>query len=229
MTIEAIRGANGQARLADRAQAGDLLRPLLRRACRGVPVVVGIGAGGLAVAASARGPASPLGALAVEEFDLPGPLHPGTASGAVSTGGRTLLRPPAYQRLLADTARLRSSIRAARAGLGASPPPGGYTGPDVAGRDVVLVDDGTSPVSRLAAALDFLRRGRPQSVTLAVACAPRELIDEMERFAGDVVVAVVPTWSGWFHLHGRLYESDLHPSVPEVTGLLSRLSGSEKP
>lgn len=220
MTIEAIRGSRVHSRLADRAQAGEMLGPLLKRACKGVPVVVGIGAGGLAVAAAARGPDSPLGAISLAEFDLPDPLHPGTASGAVSTGGRTLLRPGAFQRLTTDTSRLRTSIRGARAGLGASALPDGYAGPDVAGRDVVLVDDGTSSVSRLAAALDFLRRGRPQSVTLAVVCAPREVIGQIENFAGDVVVAVIPPWSEWFHWHGHLYDSDLLPSSREVGELL---------
>lgn len=220
MTIEAIGRTRIHARLADRGQAGELLRPLLRRATTGVPVVVGIGAGGLAVAASARSKGSPLGALAVEEFDLPDPIHPGAASGAVCTGGRTLLRNTAFDRLATDTARVRATIHGAQDELGASLLPGGYAGPGVAGRDVVLVDDGTSSSSQLAAALDFVRRGRPQSVILAVACAPRERIRETERFAGDVVVAVVPTWSEWFHWHGRLYESDVLPSPSEVTDLL---------
>lgn len=215
-------------RLADRQHAGEILRPLLRRGTTGLPVVIGIGAGGLAVAASARRPGAPLGALAVAEFGLPDPLHPASATGAVSTGGRTLLRVPAFEQLVADSARVGVAIRRARQALVASRLPGGHTGPGVAGRDVVLVDDGTSSTSQLAAALDFVRRGRPLSVTLALACAPRERIIEIERFAGDVVVALVPTWSEWFHWHGRLYESDVLPSPSEVTSLL-RPSGSEEP
>lgn len=219
MTIEAIRVTRA-VRLTDRRQAGELLRPLLRRACRSTPVVVGIGAGGLAVAASARQPGSPLGALAVEEFDLPDPLRPGAASGAVGTGGRVLLRTRAFDRMEADAGRVRTTIHDARAVLGTSLLPGGYTGPDVAGREVVLVDDGTSSSSRLAAALDFVRRGRPGRVVVAVACAPRERIRDIEEFAGDVVVAVVPSWMEWFHCHGRLYESDHLPSYSEMRELL---------
>ena len=220
MTIEAIRVTTAPGRFGDRRQAGEMLRPLLRRACRGAPVVVGIGAGGLAVAASAREPGWPLGALAVEEFDLPDPLRPGAASGAVSTGGRILLRTRAFDRIEADAARVRTTIHDAWAVLGTSLLPGGYTGPEVAGREVVLVDDGTSSRSRLAAALDFVRRDRPQSVVLAVACAPRERIGDIEEFAGDVVVAVVPTWMEWFHCHGHLYESDHLPSYSEMREML---------
>lgn len=228
MTIEAIQGARVHARLADRQHAGEILRPLLRRATTGFPVVIGIGAGGLAVAASARRQGSPLGALAVAEFGLPDPLHPGAATGAVCTGGRTLLRVAALERLADDTARVGATIRRAQKALRTSLLPGGYTGPGVAGRDVVLVDDGTSSTSELAAAFDFVRRGRPQSVVLALACAPRERITELERFAGDVVVALVPTWTEWFHWHGRLYESDVLPPPFEVTSLL-RPNQSEEP
>lgn len=228
MTIEAHRGTRVHGRLADRQQAGEILRPLLRRATTGLPVVVGIGAGGLAVAAAARRQGSPLGALAVAEFGLPDPLHPGAATGAVCTGGRTLLRVSALDRLAVDTARVGATIRGAQQVLGMSLLPGGYTGPRVAGREVVLVDDGTSSTSQLAAALDFVRRGRPQSVILALACAPGERISEMEQFAGAVVVALIPTWTEWFHWHGRLYESNVLPSPSEVTNLL-RLNGSEEP
>ncbi len=197
-----------------------MLRPLLRRACTDVPVLVGIGVGGLAVAAHARGPRSPVGALGIEEFDLPEPLCPCSGSGAVSSSGRTLLRRAAFERLDTDPEFVRRSIHEAEAVLGTSLLPHGYTGPDVAGRQVVLVDDGTSSCSQLAAALDFVRRGRPSSVLVAVACAPKERIRDIEEFAGDVVAAVVPSWAEWFHWHGRLYESDRLPGYLEIRRLL---------
>lgn len=220
MTIVARKMAGHHGRLNDRARAGELLRPLLRRACTDVPVIVGIGAGGLAVAANARGPRSPVGALGVEEFDLPDPMRPCAASGAVSSTGRTLLRMAAFERLDTDPEFVRRSIHEAEAMLGASLLPLGYTGPELADRQVVLVDDGTSSCSRLSAALDFVRRGRPASVLLALACAPMERIRDIEEFAGDVVVADVPSWTDWFHWHGRLYESDRLPGYPEVRRLL---------
>lgn len=221
MTIENVRVPRSTARPIDRTEAGRSLRPLLRRACGAAPVLVGVGVGGLAVAAAAREPGSPLGLIVVEEFALPDPLRPGTASGAVGSGGRTLLRGPALDRLLSDADRLRRTVHDARVGLTTAPLPAGYTGPDVDGREVVLVDDGTSSCTRLAAAVDFVRRGRPQRVVLAVACAPRERITELEDLVGDVVVAGVPAWADWFHRHGHLYESDHVPSPAEVRQLLS--------
>lgn len=220
MTIQARRAPGWHGRFTDRVQAGELLRPLLRRACPGTPVVVGIGVGGLVVAAHARGPGSPLGALGVEEFDLPDALHPGASSGAVSSTGRVLLRASAFERLVADPRYVGRNARAARAAVEATLLPSWYGGPVVAGRQVVLVDDGASAISRLAAAVDFVRRGRPSSVAVAVACAPRERIEEIEAFAGDAVVAVVVPWAEWFRWHGRLYESDAVPAHAEIGRLL---------
>lgn len=214
------RGASWQRRPTDRAQAGELLRPLIRRASPGIPVVVGVGVGGLAVAERARAPRSPLGALGVEEFDLPDAYHPGTSSGAVSATGRVLLRSPALDRLDGDAGGVRKAVRDTQMLLGSGLLPAWYGGPDVRDRRVVLVDDGSSSPSRLAAAVDFIRRDRPLGVVLAVACSPLERVNEMEEFAGEVVVAVAPPWSVWFGWHGQLYESDRLLPYAEIGRLL---------
>lgn len=197
-----------------------MLRPLIRAAVPAIPVMVGVGVGGLAVAARARGPRSPLGALGVEEFDLPDAFHPHASSGAVSSSGRFILRSAALDRLPADAGAVRKAVRDMQMVLDTALLPEWYGGPVVRERHVVLVDDGSSAPSRLAAAVDFIRRDGPFSVTLAVACAPVERIAEMEEFAGDMVVAVVPSWSEWFRWHGALYESDGVPAYSEIGRLL---------
>ena len=183
-------------------------------------MIVGVGAGGLAVAAAARGPDWPLGRLDVEEFDLPDALHPGGSYGAVGSTGRTLLGSPGLARLARDERQVRRAASEAETRLRAGPVSDGYPVAGMADRPVVLVDDGGSAPTKLAAALDFVRRDRPSAVVLAVACAPVERIAEMREFAGDVVVGFVPSWTEWFGWHGEMYDSDRLPSRSEVERLL---------
>lgn len=225
-----VRAPGRGGRLDDRAHAGELLRPLIRGAVPAPPVIVGVGVGGLAVAAHARSPRSPLGALDVEEFDLPDALHPRPSSGAVSSTGHVLLRSPAVDRMATDPARVIKAVRQRQMRLGPnrvgpsrqSPIrlPARYAGPPVRNRQVVLVDDGCSSPSRLAAALDFIRRDGPLGVVLAVACAPAERTRELEAFAGPVLVALEPSWTEWFAWHGDIYESDALPDSAEIDRLL---------
>ena len=220
MTVAARTPPGRHGRLRDRSEAGEILRPLIRRASPAHSVIVGIGVAGLAVASKARSPRSPVGAIAVEEFDLPDAFRPGASSGAVSATGRFLLRASALERMAVDPGHVRKAVRDAQFALGTGLLPGWYAGPAVDGRHVVLVDDGGSSSSALAAAIDFIRRDEPLSVTLAVACAPLERIRDMEKVAGELIVGVVPTWTEWFGWHGEIYESDRLPAYSEIGRLL---------
>ena len=173
-------------------------------------VVVGIGPGGLEVATAAAGPHEHVARIDVEEFDLPDPLSPGHSAGAIDGAGHVLLRGAALGRSDLVRARLGKAEREAGDRMehlaSRRPLP-------VRDRDVVLVDDGSSSPSKVAAALDFVRRFHPLRVTIVVACAPREREERLAQLVGTVSVAFSPAWADWFDWHGVLYESDLGSSA----------------
>ena len=192
------------ARLRDRNEAGGLVRGIMGDPVPG-RVVVGIGAGGLEVAMAAAGPHEHAARIDVEEFDLPDPLSPGHSAGAVDGAGHVLLREAALGRSDLVRARLGKAEREAGERMerpARRPLP-------VRDRDVVLVDDGCSSPSKVAAALDFVRRFHPLTVTIVVACAPPERKERLARLVGTVAVAFSPAWADWFDWHGVLYQSDL--------------------
>lgn len=193
------------ARLRDRAEAGRLVRDLMGGPVSG-RVVVGIGPGGFEVARAAAAGREHVARLDVEEFDLPDPLSPGHFAGAVDGAGHVLLREAALGR--SDLVRARLGKVEREAGDRMQRPASRRPLP-VRDRDVVLVDDGSSAPSKVAAALDFVRRFRPLSVAIVVACAPPERKERLAQLVGAVSVAFSPAWADWFDWHGILYQSDL--------------------
>lgn len=220
-------------RIQDRETAGRLLSAAVGRQDLDDPVVVGIGPGGLAVGAGiARSLNCPLDILEVVELHVGDALHPNRAFGALTGDGHVLIHPTALEHLSSDPEAVRDAVRRARSGTGRRadidtanghghhPHPGRAV--PTAWRSVVLVDDGTSPREVITAAVDLVRAGRPGRVVLAMPTAPQELIDDLARVTGDVVVATVAPWVEWFHWHGHLYEDDRVPSGEQVTELLAR-------
>jgi putative phosphoribosyl transferase len=197
----------------DRTEAGRLIADLALREHVHNPVVVGLGAGGLSVAAEvARRLGASLDLMVVRELDLGDPLHPPTYLGAVDDRGSVVVHPEAAHHVAADGPVLEAAVAKARASLAGDPslrvvrqarPP-----VPLAGRTVVLVDDGISPKSLLHAAIDLARAGEAQTVVVALPCAPRETVAELERVSDGVLVAQVPAWLDWFRRHGHLYEDD---------------------
>lgn len=218
-------------RIEDRQAAGRLLAPVVGRQDLDDPVVVGIGEGGRAVAEEvAEFLGCPLDMLEVVPLDAGDALHPARAVGALSATGHLLVRPGSLEHLSAASSALRDAVRRARSGstngssAGSSGGPSGGSGNRSGNgsgdhrdrvssvstwwRSVVLVDDGTSGRDVVAAAVDLVRAGRPGRVVLAIPAAPQELIDELTRLTGEVIVATVVPWVEWFHWHGRLYGDD---------------------
>ena len=80
----------------------------------------------------------------------------------------------------AEIERRRKSYRRGRARLG------------VAGKSVVVVDDGIATGTTIRAALQALRRMRPAKRVLAVPVAPADTLDELSKLVDDVVCLSQP-------------------------------------
>jgi len=91
--------------------------------------------------------------------------------------------------------------------------------PDVAGRTVVLVDDGLATGSTMLAAVQALRAEHPARIVVAVPVASRDTCEAMRRAADEVACSVTPEP---FYAVGLWYDDFEQTSDEEVHDLLQR-------
>ena len=94
----------------------------------------------------------------------------------------------------------------------------------IAGRTVVIVDDGIATGSTARVACRVARSRGARHIVLAVPVGPRGVPDAMRRDADDVVCLETPTS---FRAVGRFYDDFAQVSDAEVTALLARARGSD--
>ena len=179
----------------NRREAGRVLADLLGayRGLEGV-VVLGLARGGIPVAwevAAALG--APLDAFIVRKLGAPG--HEEFAMGALASGGRVVVNDDVLRALRVSPQQLRDVaeregrelVRRETAYRGGRPPV------DVAGKTVILVDDGLATGASMLAAVQALREAEPAEIVIAVPAAPESTCREFAGLVDDVVCATMPT------------------------------------
>jgi putative phosphoribosyl transferase len=183
----------------DRRAAGRLLARELRSFCSEQPVVLALPRGGVPVASEiARACGAVLDVIVTRKIGFP--RRPELGVGAIAEG----MSSPVYdnrilaqlglapadlaQVVAAEKEELARRVRVYRPGR---PPP------DVAGRAVIVVDDGLATGVTARAALASLRSGAfgagvPGSLVLAVPVAPPAAADELGADADRVVILRTP-------------------------------------
>jgi predicted phosphoribosyltransferase len=203
----------------DRVEAGDVLAGQLGHyAGRDDVLVLGLPRGGVPVAARvARALAAPLDVFVVRKLGVPG--HEELAMGAIATGGVQVVNEQVVDRLGLSEAVLRQAAEAEGRELtrreqryreGRGPP-------DLAGRVVILVDDGLATGSTMRAAVAAARRLGPARVVVAVPTAPASTCQRLRKEADEVVCATTPRP---FRAVGYSYRSFPQTSDEEVRSLL---------
>jgi putative phosphoribosyl transferase len=159
------------------------------------PVVLGIPRGGVPVAAAvAQALGGQLDVLVAHKVGAPG--EPELAVGAVATDGTALMEPwardagvtddEAFARAAeAELARARAREQALRAGR--SPVP-------LAGRAVILVDDGMATGATMHVAVLAAKAASATKTIVAVPVASREAVESLRRVADQVVAVATPPW-----------------------------------
>jgi predicted phosphoribosyltransferase len=205
-------------RFADRSDAGRQLADRLAAMRPERPVVVALPRGGVPVGAEvAAALGAPLEILAVRK--LGAPTNPEYGIGAVTEDGRRLVDEEAVAVLRVgeldlarivdrESAELRRRVELYRAGR---PPL------DVAGRAVIVVDDGVATGLTDAAALRSVRRRGAARVVLAVPVGPPDSIDRLRAEADDVVCLLEPPELRGV---GQWYDDFSQVSDDEVVALL---------
>jgi putative phosphoribosyl transferase len=202
-------------RVAERLPPGDASTP--------PPVVLGLPRGGVPVAAPvAARLGAPLDVLTVRKIGTP--HHEELAIGAVASGGLRVLndeliahlglRPPVVEERT-ELARRELEQREARLRGDRPPVP-------LAGRTVVVVDDGLATGATMRAAVAAVRSAGADKVVVAVPVGAPDSCAELETLA-DVVVC--PLRPGDFSAVGQWYDDFSATTDSEVVELLGATSG----
>lgn len=210
----------------DRHEAGtalvDLVAAHLRQTTLTV-VVLGLSRGGVPVAAPiAARLGAQLDVLTVRKIGTPGQRE--LAIGAVASGGLTVLNDDLVARLglrgrdvdaLAARARSELEDREVRLRRDRAPVP-------LAGRAVVVVDDGLATGATMQVALDAVRTAEP---ALVIAAVPVGAPDSCRRVAASADILICPLQPDEFSAVGQWYDDFSATTDDEVLRLLTdRLS-----
>jgi erythromycin esterase-like protein/predicted phosphoribosyltransferase len=203
----------------DRRDAGRVLAGLLDR-YRGNPdvVVLGLPRGGVPVAYEvATELGAPLDVFVVRKLGVPGREE--VAMGAIASGGVLVMNddvvrglgiePEVVQRVAEQEGR--ELIRREQAYRDGRP------GPDLAGRIVIVVDDGLATGASMRAAVQALRQLRPARIAVAVPAAPLSTCQELDALVDEVVCATTPSP---FFAVGQSYWDFTQTTDEEVRDLL---------
>src|SRR5262249_21614542 len=88
---------------------------------------------------------------------------------------------------------------------------------DVAGRSVILVDDGLATGASMRAASRALKQRRPARITVAVPVASEQACKELKNDVDEIVCAATPAD---FRAVGQWYEDFAEVSDEEVRAIL---------
>lgn len=210
-------------RFVDRADAGRALGAALATTDGavggGADLVLALPRGGVPVAAEvARALGVAWDVFVVRKLGVPG--HPELAFGAVASGGVQVLNDDVVARVGLSPAeidavagRQRAEVRAREHRYRGTAPP-----PQIAGRSVIVVDDGIATGASTRAAVQGVRALEPARVVLAAPVAPARTVAELEGVVDDVVVLHAPEV---FHAVGTFYRDFAEVSDGQVAALLA--------
>jgi predicted phosphoribosyltransferase len=204
----------------NRVEAGRRLAEELVPVAEGKnPVLLALPRGGVPVAAVV---AKTLGLtfdlLIVRKLGVPG--HEEFAMGAIAGGGVMVLDHRVVAQLglsLEEVQRVvqretRELARREELYRDKRPPP------DVAGRTVIVVDDGVATGSTMSAAIELLRKQKAARIVVAVPVAPRDTVRRLRGEADEVVTLLEPDN---FIAVGRWYEDFSQTSDEDVRRLMA--------
>jgi putative phosphoribosyl transferase len=208
-------------RFADRVQAGSHLGEELRRRGMGSEgaVVLGIPRGGVVTAAEvARALQLPLDIALARKVGAP--ANPELAIGAVGPDGTAVVDEALARRVGASSEWLARAVDAERAEVAGRQRRfrGARPALEVAGREVLVVDDGVATGSTAAAVGRWLHGAGASKRVLAVPVAPPQTVAQLSHVYDEVVALATPAA---FFAVGEFYVDFRQVTDDEVRELLA--------
>jgi predicted phosphoribosyltransferase len=212
-------------RFRNREEAASLLAERLSQYRGRRPLVLGIPRGGVPMASLiAAHLDADLDVMLVHK--LRAPFQPELAIGSIDESGRVYLAPFAEELAIdertidAEKRAQLSLLEKRRARYTAARPP-----IDVAGRTVILVDDGLATGSTAVAAIRSARAQRAARIVVAVGVAPPETIDRLRKEADEIVCLYAPDAFGAV---GEFFDDFGEVTDDDVVRLLSQAAAPAK-
>ena len=214
-------------RFWDREDAGrQLATALSQYAGRADLLVLALPRGGVPVArevAAALG--APLDVFVVRKLGVPG--HRELAMGAIASGGVLVVSDVAREmaipeETIEEVRQLEGVELLRREALyrGGRPPA------DVAGRTVILVDDGVATGSTMRAAIEALRALGAAGIVVAIPVAPAETTAELRALADDLICLGTPepfvAVGMWYEDFSPTSDAEVHDALAQAGGRLGR-------
>lgn len=150
---------------------------------------------------------------------LPYPRNPEAGFGAIAEDGSTYIFEDAARWLSdrvvdeiveAQKSEIRRRIEVLR---------GGGPLPEIAGRTVILVDDGIAMGSTMRASIKLCRKQEAARIVVAVPVAGPRVIGEFERLTDDLIVLETPPF---FRAVAEVYENWYDVPDAEVLGIMEK-------
>jgi predicted phosphoribosyltransferase len=205
----------------DRTEAGRALgRKLTAYAGQANVVVLALPRGGVPVAAEvARALDAPLDVFVVRKLGVPG--HEELAMGALASGGVRVLNQDVVGMLGigADTIDQITAAEQRELDRREGAYRGGRAPVDVAGKTVIVIDDGLATGATMRAAVEALRQRDAARIVVGVPVGAPESCQDLERAADDVVCAVMP--QAFFGV-GRWYQDFTQVTDEEVRTIIAQ-------
>lgn len=161
---------------------------------------------------------APLDVFLVRKLGVPG--YEELAMGAVASGGVRVLNDEIVRGLGISEDEIDAAVARELQELGRRERlyRGSRRTPDVAGRTVILVDDGLATGATMRAAVAALRQQHPARIVVAVPTASPDTCEALKAEADDVICAMTPEP---FFAVGHWYEDFTQTADNEVRELLA--------
>ncbi len=211
-------------RFRDRIDAGERLADALAGEAEPGALVLGLPRGGVPVAAEvARALGAELDVVVARKVGSP--RQPELALGAVTASGELYLDTALIDHLRVPREALDAIIAREReeASRRETRFRAGRPFPAVAGRTVIVVDDGLATGATMRAALRELRRMEPGRLVVAVPVGARRTCEALGDVADRCVCLLMP---GSFHAVGQYYEDFTPTTDADVDAILARFRES---
>lgn len=200
----------------NRKDAGEKLAKALEKYRTENPIILAIPRGGVEVGLQVAAKLNANFSLIIAR-KLPFPDNPEAGFGAIAENGSTFILENVHYWLPEETierikqeqiAEIERRIKALR---------GGNPLPELAGRTVILIDDGIAMGSTMRAAIELCKDRKAGKIVVAVPVAGREVAEELQKKVDELVVLETPAY---FRAVAQAYERWYDVSDEEVLDLL---------